>query len=93
MRAICALDESLIQLKFVDGGNGYQAQTDYVVPFTSTWCPSAFIEVATVAGMQRFGPYTPGTYTIQVDPNSTTPSAQAVKTTAPSTAARSRGRG
>ena len=71
MRAICATDESLIQLKFVDGGNGYLSQSDYVVPFTSAWCQSAYIEVATMSGMKRFGPFSPGLTKIQVDQNAT----------------------
>lgn len=61
LRAVCTVDKSLVGLGFVDGGNGYMSQTDYVVTFTSDWCPSVNIELATRSGLKTFGPFAAGT--------------------------------
>lgn len=66
MRANCSVDGSLLGLRFVDGGNGYMTQSDYIVPFGSAWCPSIWIEVATKDGPQRFGPLQPGTHQLMI---------------------------
>lgn len=67
MRATCAVDDSLLGIRFVDGGNGYMAQGDYVVSFSSPWCPSIWLDVATTNGMRRFGPLLPGTHQVQIE--------------------------
>ncbi|MFZ5529186.1 MAG: FG-GAP repeat domain-containing protein [Pseudomonadota bacterium] len=66
LRALCAADRSLVGLKFVDGGNGYMAQGDYVVPFTSTWCRSVLIEVWGPEGVREFGPFNRGTNVVRL---------------------------
>lgn len=66
IRATCSLDGSLIALKFVDGGNGYLSQGDYIVPFVSSWCPSIVVEIPTMTGARRFGPFEPGAYIVNV---------------------------
>lgn len=65
MRATCTVDDSPLGLNFVDGGNGYMAQSDYIVPFSSAWCPSIWLDVATKLGAQRFGPLKPGTHVLK----------------------------
>lgn len=65
LRARCALDDSLIELRFIDGGNGYMANTGYVVPITSSWCSSVSLDIFTKAGVKAYGPYDPGSYTLR----------------------------
>lgn len=67
MRASCSVDGSLLGLRFVDGGNGYMTQSDYIVPFNSHWCPSIWLDVATKSGLQRFGPLQPGTHQLMTN--------------------------
>lgn len=66
MRASCAVDGSSLGLRFVDGGNGYMAQGDYVVPFGSSWCSTIWVDVATNDGLRRFGPLSAGTHVLRV---------------------------
>lgn len=68
VRATCAGDGSLVGLKFVDGGNGYMAQSAYPVEFTSSWCPSINVEVYTSGGTQTYGPFDAGSF--EVPPSS-----------------------
>jgi VCBS repeat protein len=65
MRATCTAGNIALGLRFVDGGNGYLTQADYVVPFSSSWCHSIWLDVATVGGMRRFGPFGPGTHLVR----------------------------
>lgn len=62
MRFICAVDESLLGLRgIMNGGNGYMAQENYIVSITSSWCPKVSVEMFTLPGKVRFGPFSPGT--------------------------------
>ena len=66
IRARCAGTGALVGLKFVDGGNGYMAQGNYVVPFTSPWCSSVTVEIPTAGRMQTFGPFASGTAVVRL---------------------------
>jgi hypothetical protein len=66
LRARCAGTGALVGLKFVDGGNGYMAQGNYVVPFTSPWCSSVTLEIPSAGGMRTFGPFGPGTTVVRL---------------------------
>jgi hypothetical protein len=68
LRAICTDDSRLLELTFVDGGNGYMAQRNYVVSVASADCPSIWVDVATRQGFKRFGPYEPGLHGIKLAP-------------------------
>lgn len=66
MRARCSADDRLFGLRFVDGGNGYMAQSAYIVPFVDDACPSIWLEVPTKTRLLRFGPLPPGTHILRL---------------------------
>jgi hypothetical protein len=64
LRVTCASDGSLVGLKFVDGGNGFMAQGNYVVSFHSDWCTSVWLQVPGIHGSVAYGPFGPGLHRI-----------------------------
>lgn len=66
LRVTCASDDSLVGLKFVDGGNGYMAQGNYVVSFLSDWCASVLLRVPGAHGSVTYGPFGPGLHRVTV---------------------------
>lgn len=66
VRARCALDDSVIATKFVDGGNGYMAQGNYLVHFASNWCDRIKLETGGPSGVIALGTFEPGTYQIRL---------------------------
>jgi hypothetical protein len=65
LKALCANDGSFIALKAVDGGNGYMAQGNYVVPFQSSWCRKLVVRVPTSNGSIDYGPFEPGLHVVR----------------------------
>jgi hypothetical protein len=59
-KAVCVATGELLQLQFVDGGNGYMAQGNYVVSYHSESCGSIWLDVASAQGLKRLGPFRPG---------------------------------
>jgi hypothetical protein len=66
VRVTCASDGSFVALKFVDGGNGYMAQGNYIVSFHSPWCASVLVQVPGAHGTRVYGPFLPGLHTLTV---------------------------
>jgi hypothetical protein len=66
LRATCDAGGALIGLKFLDGGNGYMAQGDYVVGFASSWCSRIRLERFSAHGPVDLGAFEPGTYVVSV---------------------------
>jgi FG-GAP-like repeat len=65
VRAHCSVDNSMLGIAFVDGGNGFMAQGQYTISFQSPWCPSIWLDVATTAGVKRLGPFAPGMHSVR----------------------------
>jgi FG-GAP-like repeat len=65
VRAHCAVDNSLIGIGFVDGGNGFLAQGQYTLSFQSSWCQSIWLDVAKPGGIERMGPFAPGLHSVR----------------------------
>jgi len=69
MRAVCTVGGQTLQLRFIAaGGNGYMAQTGYVLGFSSTHCDSVWLDIATRSGLKRLGPYAPGLQRLDLTP-------------------------
>lgn len=66
VRARCVLDDSVVATKFVDGGNGYMAQGEYIVNFTSNWCDRIRLETGGTNGPVGLGEYGPGSYQLRL---------------------------
>jgi hypothetical protein len=66
VRARCALDDSIIATKFVDGGNGYMAQGDYLVHFASNWCGRIKLETGGPSGPIALGTFEPGIHKLRL---------------------------
>jgi hypothetical protein len=64
--ARCDLDGSLLAMKFVDGGNGFMAQGDYVVTFASDWCGKVRLEAAGSESVISLGVLEPGTHIVRM---------------------------
>ncbi len=64
VEARCAVDGSLVEMRFVDGGNGYMAQSSYVVSVGSDWCPLIELRVATRTGLRSLGAFAPGLHRV-----------------------------
>lgn len=64
-RAHCAVDNSLLGMGFVDGGNGFLAQGQYTLSFQSSWCPSIWLDLPTPTGLRRVGPFGPGHHSVR----------------------------
>jgi hypothetical protein len=62
--ARCETDGSLLGMKFVDGGNGFMAQTEYVLSFRSDWCNRIRLETGSAGGPITLGRYDPGSHAV-----------------------------
>lgn len=60
----CAIDDSVIATKFVDGGNGFMAQGEYIVSVHSEWCTEVRLLSGSAMGRVEIGRFTPGKHTI-----------------------------
>lgn len=68
LTARCEVDGSLLAMKFVDGGNGFMAQGDYVVNFGSGWCRKVRLETVGPAGPLVLGRFDPGSHVLRMPP-------------------------
>lgn len=66
LTARCEVDGSLLAMKFVDGGNGFMAQRDYVVNFGSGWCSKVRLETVGPRGPLVLGSFEPGTQVVRM---------------------------
>jgi len=66
LTARCDVDGSLLAMKFVDGGNGFMAQRDYVVSFGSGWCTKVRLETVGPRGLLELGRFEPGTHVLRM---------------------------
>lgn len=66
LTARCEVDGSLLAMKFVDGGNGFMAQRDYVVSFGSGWCAKLKLETVGPNGPIVLGRFEPGTHVLRM---------------------------
>lgn len=66
LTARCEVDGSLVAMKFVDGGNGFMAQRDYVVSFGSAWCTKVRLETVGPRGPLVLGSFGSGTHVLRM---------------------------
>ena len=66
LTARCEVDGSLLAMKFVDGGNGFMAQRDYVVSFSSGWCGKVRLETVGPRGPLVLGRFEAGTHVLRM---------------------------
>lgn len=67
-RAVCVASGELLQLQFIDGGNGYMAQGNYAISYSSPTCHSIWLDVATTQGLKRLGPFGTGQHRVALTP-------------------------
>jgi hypothetical protein len=62
----CDVDDRLLGMRAVDGGNGFMAQRDYVLNFVSNACEKVRVEVAGPSGPLALGSFEPGLHELRV---------------------------